>query len=431
MDEARLPRGFRDFPPEIMILRKEVMNRIENLFQRYGFDPMETTSIELWETVKGKLGHEAENKLMFVFPDFFSKEWLALRYDLTMSLARYVATHQDIPLPFKRYQIGRVWRHEEPQRGRYREFWQCDADTVGSGHPEADAELILLIADVMDMFGLRRFTVKLNDRGLLAAIFERELDVRNPLPVYRAIDKLDKIGWQEVRRELEALGMSESMVDRIGELISSSGSEDVLDILRRRFGSEQIEEAAARLEEILSIVNDDRVRIDLSLVRGLDYYTGPIFELAIERPRIGSLAGGGRYDKLVGKYGGRDVPATGVSIGVERLIDACLELGILELSKRSLSDVYVVSVGESSRPYAWRVASVLRKGGLNVSVDLMRRSHLMQRKHAKKLGVRILAFVGIKEMSSESVSLYDTETSERIVCSFSEVVDEVRKMVRR
>jgi len=431
LGEPRLPRGFRDFPPEIMILRKEVMGKIEHLFQRYGFDPMETTSIELWETVKGKLGHEAENKLMFVFPDFFSKEWLALRYDLTMSLARYVATHHDVPLPFKRYQIGRVWRHEEPQKGRYREFWQCDADTVGSSHPEADAELILLIAEAMDMFDLRRFTVKLNDRSLLAAIFEKELGIKDPIPVYRAIDKLDKIGWQGVRRELEALGMSESMIDRIGELISPSGSEDVLDSLRRRFSSEQVEEAVGRLEEILFIVDDDRVRIDLSLVRGLDYYTGPIFELVIERPKIGSLAGGGRYDKLIGKYGGRDVPATGVSIGVERLIDACLELGIFKLSRRSLSDVYVISIGESSRSYAWKVASTLRKGGLNVSIDLMRRSHSMQRKHAKKLGVRLLAFVGEKEMSSKSVSLYDTETSEKVECSLSDAVDRIRKLLGR
>ena len=422
-----IPRGFRDFPPPFMILRKRIMSRIEEVFKRYGFDPFETPALEYWETVKGKLGEEAESRLMFIFPDFLSKEWYTLRYELTFPLARYMAMHPETPLPFKRYHIGRVWRHEEPQRGRYREFWQCDADVVGSPYPEADAEVISLNIEVMREFGFRDFTVKLNDRRLLTGVFEEELGISNPIPVYRSIDKLDKIGEEGVRADLLSKGMHEDLVDRIMGLISKRGkfSEIAEDLGSIR--NEAVSEALKHLEEIFSIVGDERLVFDLSLVRGLEYYTGPVFETVVREPRIGSLAGGGRYDRLIGMYSNRDVPATGVSVGVERLIDAGLELGIFDLDERSYVQVFVVSVRRDSWRYAWRVAEMLRREGFYVSLDLMRRSQSSQREYARKLGAKIVAFVGPKEEESRTVTLYTEQT--RMTVDLKEVVGSVKKLL--
>ncbi|MCD6244121.1 MAG: histidine--tRNA ligase [Candidatus Korarchaeota archaeon] len=401
-----IPRGFRDFPPPFMILRKEVMAKIEEIFKRYGFDPFETPVLEYWETVRGKLGEEAETKLMFIFPDFMSKEWYTLRYELTFPLARYIAMHPETPLPFKRYHIGRVWRHEEPQKSRYREFWQCDADTVGSPYPEADAEIIKLNIEVMRDFGFQEFTVKVNDRRLLTGIFEEELGIDNPLPVYRSIDKLDKIGEDGVRADLLYKGMHEDLVDKIMGLISVRGEFEEVSENLRGVKNEKVLQALSHLEEIFSILEEKNLLFDLSLVRGLEYYTGPVFETVVKEPRIGSLAGGGRYDRLIGLYSGRDVPATGVSIGVERLIDAGLELGVFNLNKKSYIQAFVVSVRRESWRYAWKVAEILRSGGFYVSLDLMRRNQSNQREYARKLGTEVMIFVGPKEEENETVTLY-------------------------
>ncbi len=389
-----------------MILRKEVMAKIEEIFKRYGFDPFETPVLEYWETVRGKLGEEAETKLMFIFPDFMSKEWYTLRYELTFPLARYMAMHPETPLPFKRYHIGRVWRHEEPQKSRYREFWQCDADTVGSPYPEADAEIIKLNIEVMRDFGFQEFTVKVNDRRLLTGIFEEELGIDNPLPIYRSIDKLDKIGEDGVRADLLYKGMHEDLVDEIMGLISVRGEFEEVSENLGRIKNEKVLQALSHLEEVFSILEEKNLLFDLSLVRGLEYYTGPVFETVVKEPRIGSLAGGGRYDRLIGLYSGRDVPATGVSIGVERLIDAGLELGVFNLNKKSYTQAFVVSVRRESWRYAWKVAEILRSGGFYVSLDIMRRNQSNQRDYARKLGTEVMIFVGPKEEENETVTLY-------------------------
>lgn len=422
-----IPRGFRDFPPAFMILRKSILAKIEEVFKRYGFDPFETPALEYWETVKGKLGEEAETRLMFVFPDFLSKEWYTLRYELTFPLARYIAMHPETPLPFKRYHIGRVWRHEDPQKGRYREFWQCDADIVGSSYPEADAEVISLNIEVMRAFGFKDFMVRVNDRRLLMGIFEEELGIDNPIPVYRSIDKLDKVGEEGVRSELLAKGMHEDLIGRIMALISRRGKFDEIYDGLRSVDNERVRIALEHLREIFSLVDDERLILDLSLVRGLEYYTGPVFETVVREPRIGSLAGGGRYDGLIGLYSGRDVPATGVSIGVERLIDAGLELGIFDLDERSYVQVFVVNVRKESWRYAWKVAEKLRKEGLHVSLDLMRRSQSGQREYARKLGTKVIAFVGPKEEESETVTLYTEEV--RTTVDLREAADAVRKLL--
>ncbi|MEB2836505.1 MAG: histidine--tRNA ligase [Desulfurococcales archaeon] len=424
--KVRPPRGFRDFTPDIMILRKDLIARLERVFRRYGYDPIDTPALEYWETLAGKYGEEAENRLIWRFEDPWSGREYALRYDLTVPLARFIASHRDITLPFKRYHIGPVWRHEEPQRGRYREFYQCDADIVGSPYPEADAEIVNLAVDALKALGFEEgFEVRINDRRLLRGIYEVDLGVSDPTPLYRVIDKLDKIGVEGVRKELERLGLAQGIVEKVLSLITIKLPlhEGIAEI-RSRYGgnaNNHIIEALDHLDEMASYIKSDaNIVLDMSLVRGLDYYTGPIVEVVLREPRIGSVAGGGRYDNLIGIFLGRSIPATGVSIGIERIIDAGLELGIYNLSKRTYTQVQVIVLDRSSYSYAWRVADKIRNLGYNVSIDLARLSEKAQRKKARRLGIKVLAYIGAQEERSGTVTFYNTETGERVTVSLSE-----------
>ena len=415
---ARPPKGFRDFTPDIMILRKDLIARLERVFQSYGYDPIDTPAIEYWETLAGKYGEEAEGRLIWRFRDPWSGREYALRYDLTVPLARFIANHQDVPLPFRRYHIGPVWRHEEPQKGRYREFYQCDADIVGSPYPEADAEVVNLAVDAIRALGFEGgFQVRINDRRLLRGIYEVELGIDNPIPVYRAIDKLDKIGVDGVKKELEKLALDPSLIERIMNLIALRGPiNETLVELRSKYGgaNRHVDEALDHLEQMTALLKYPRATIlDMSLVRGLDYYTGPILEIVLDKPRIGSVAGGGRYDGLIGMFIGKRMPATGVSIGIERIIDAGLELGIYTLSRKTYTQIQVIVLDREAYHYAWRLADILRGGGFNVRIDVSRSSQKAQRKKARRLGVPLLAFVGRSEASQGSVTLYSVATGER------------------
>ena len=427
MATPRPPRGFRDFPPDVMILRKELMSRLEEVFRRYGYDPIDTPALEYWETLAGKYGEEAESRLIWRFTDPWSGREYALRYDLTVPLARFIATHRGVQLPFRRYHIGPVWRHEEPQRGRYREFYQCDADIVGSPYPEADAEIVDLAVDAIRALGFPQgFTVRLNDRRLLAGVFEEELGIKEVLPVYRAVDKLDKIGEEGVRGELAKLGLPQETIDRIMELISIRGEpEKLLSWVSEEYkGNPRVEEAVQHLGEMLDLIeNRGFVRVDFSLVRGMDYYTGPILEVVMDDVRIGSVAGGGRYDDLIGIFLGQRIPATGVSIGIERIIDAGLELGVYRLDRKTYTQVQVVVLEPGDRGvyrYAWRAAAALRRAGFNVRIDVSRVSGKKQREKARKAGVPVLAFVGRREAEEGTLTLYSTSTGERVTVPLGE-----------
>ncbi|MEM5820981.1 MAG: histidine--tRNA ligase, partial [Candidatus Aenigmatarchaeota archaeon] len=340
------PKGFRDFPPEVEILRKKVFSKIERIFQKYGFDPIETPIVEKFETLAGKYGEEVENKLIWRFKLPYSDKEFGLRYDLTVPLARFVARFRP-KLPFKRYHIGRVFRYEEPQKGRYREFWQCDVDIVGSNSILADVEILSVVIDVFESFGFKNYTIKLNDRRILKGIFEESLGIRDDntlLKIYRTIDKLDKIGKEKVLEELKSLKLSEQNLKKVEELLETSEmkNEEILEFLKK-FNQKNVSEGLNSLEKILEYVkNSERIKIDLSLVRGLDYYTAMIFEAIVNEPKIGSLAGGGRYDNLIGIFIDKSIPAVGGSIGIERLIDAGLELGIFKLDEKTYVKVGIV-----------------------------------------------------------------------------------------
>jgi histidyl-tRNA synthetase len=421
--ELRPPRGFRDIPPDLAILRKELMGRVEAVYRRYGFDPLETPAVESWEVLAGKYGEEAENRLIWRFKDPWSDREYALRYDLTVPLARYIASHPEVPMPFKRYQIAPVWRHDEPQRGRYREFYQADVDVVGSPYPEADAEIINVIVDALDVLGVGSgFRVLINDRRILAGVFEEELSLKDPLAVYRVIDKLDKVGEEGVRAELERL-LGAPAASKVMEVISIRGDvAESLDRLSREHGSNAtLMKGVEHLRQVAQLVKRPQaLEFSMSLVRGLDYYTGPILEVVLDRPRIGSVAGGGRYDRLISLFAKREVPATGASIGIDRLIDAGLEVGLFKADRRTYTQVMVVNVRPESYAYAWRVADVLRSWGFSVRVDLNRSGQDEQRRRALKLGVPVVAFVGPQEEASGSVTLYSPSRGERLTVKLEE-----------
>jgi len=429
----RAPRGFRDFDPPLMLLRKELFSKLERVFQAYGFDPIDTPSLEHWETLAGKYGEEAENRLIWRFRDPWSGREYALRYDLTVPLARFIASHRDLPLPFKRYHIAPVWRHEEPQRGRYREFYQCDADIVGSGYPEADAEIVNLLVSALNSLGLEgMFKVRVNDRRLLYGVFEEELGIENPLPVYRAIDKLDKIGVEGVVGELQRIGLSSSMVDKVTKLIELRGEpSEMLGEIEKRYGSNRhVAAAIGHLREMTDLLESPgAVEFDMSLVRGLDYYTGPIMEAVLKDQAMGSIAGGGRYDELIGMFTGDRIPATGVSIGIERIIDVGLATGIYSLEKRTSTQAQVIVLDRGSFKYAWNVAATLRRNGVNTRIDLGRTSHRIQLKKAKKLGIPVIVFIGQKEREEGKVTVYYTKTGVREEYRLEEAASKIKDSI--
>jgi len=402
----RLPSGFRDIPPEIARIYEDVLERMQRIFRLYGFEPLYTPHLELWETLKGKYGEEAEGMLIWRFEDVWSKEWYALRYDHTVPLARHFGS-ASYPIPFKRYTIGSVFRHERAQKGRFREFIQADADIVGSPYPEADAELINMVADVMTGIGFSDFKIKLSDRRILTGILRERFGIIDQLDIFRAIDKLDKIGRNGVKRELEKYMPSEKAAE-ILEIVSLSG--DISSCLRR---------VEAEYENPLTIAGVEHLRemeryilpraakyveVSLELVRGLDYYTGPVWEVVLEGISIGSVGGGGRYDSLLGLYAKKEVPATGTSFGVDRLVEAGIELGIYQKCKPPA--VHIICMSPQAHHYAWRIADSLRRSGIPTEVDLMRRKQSKQREYARKRGARVLVFVGERELRENKLTIY-------------------------
>lgn len=412
------PRGTRDFPPEIQILRKEILGRIERIFQRYGFDPIETPIVEKWETLAGKYGEEAENRLIWRFKLPYSDREFGLRYDLTVPLARFVARFRP-RLPFKRYHIGRVFRYDEPQKGRYREFWQCDVDIVGETSPLADAEILNIVIDVFEEFKFKNYAIKLNDRRILKGIFEESLGIKDyntVLRIYRVIDKLDKIGVKGVLKELKRIKLSKDFIQKIESLIKTTKlkNEEVIEYLEK-YKQENVGRGIKTLTKILEYVKKpERIKIDLSLVRGLDYYTGMIYEAVVREPNIGSLSGGGRFDELIGMFLGEKIPAVGGSIGVERLIDAGLELGIFSLDRKTYTQVGIIYTPDVEVGKVLKIADKLRDFGINVFLPYNPYKKIVKGiKEMDKRGIPFAIIIGKKELKEGKLTLQNLRTRER------------------
>jgi len=383
-----------------MIRRRYVIETIRSVFESYGYDEIETPAFEFLNVLTAKCGSEVRNQI-YAFRDKAGRS-LGLRYDLTTPLARVVASYLDLPKPFKRYCISRVWRYEEPQSGRYREFWQADVDIVGCSEMAADAEVIAVAITCLEKLGMKNFKVRLNNRKILESISSAvSVDRGNSLNVFRAIDKLDKIGIEGVKLELGRIGLSEDQVSRIVEYISVSGSidsveDDVWDMLDER-GRQGFKELAEIVEE-LEVYGFSNYVLDLSLARGLDYYTGPIFEVLAEtKVKVGSVAGGGRYDNLIETIGGPPTPATGISLGVDRIVEVLEEAGMLPESKTS-TQLLIAYVNPSVRAEAVKLANKLRGEGFRVEVDIMGRKLERQLKYADAKGIPYVLIVGPREL---------------------------------
>lgn len=399
------PRGTRDFFPEKMAERNYVLNALRRVFERYGYDELDTPAFEDFALLakKGGGGEEIKREIYY-FKDYGERE-LGLRFDLTVPLARVVASNPNLPKPFKRYAIGKVWRYDEPQAGRYREFVQADVDVVGSSEPSADAEVIACACECLRELGFTDFTIRINNRKIIEGFLKGlSLEKEKAIDVFRSIDKLDKIGEEGVKKELEAKGIDGKKTTKILAYISGGSIEDA-----KKYSEEGAKELEGIFKALSSIGLDKYVRIDFSLVRGLEYYTGPVFELALGGKL--SAAGGGRYDKLIELFGGRPTPATGISFGVERVIGIMEEKKMFSLPKTT-TKAFVAPVKDEVREAAWKIASQLRARGVNCEADLMDRSLKKQLEYASAKGIPYCIVVGPQELKQNLVVLRDMRSGE-------------------
>ena len=437
--KPRQPKGMRDFLPDDLLKRQYVFDTVIDIFETFGFEPLQTPALELRQTLHGNLGEEAE-KQIFYAQHPLGKEELALRYDLTVPLARVVAQYEgQITMPFKRYHIAPVWRSERPQRGRYREFYQCDADIVGVASMAADAEIISLVNMALQRLGFREFEVRINNRKILTGIGEYvgvPEELRGSL--YRSIDKLDKIGLDGVREELMQHRLSQEVVDRMMALlqIRTGGGVANLGHLREELAGVAVaEEGIRELEEMARHlaafdVPEDKYTFDFTMVRGLGYYTGPVFETIITEPNLGSVTGGGRYDNLIGMFRKHSLPTTGTSLGIERIIDLMDELDLYPPAlNRTVVQVLVTVFGEDTRAASERFASHLRQAGIRTEVMLENRKIGKQTAYANRKGIPVVAYLGTDEIAAGTVTLKRLRDGEMRSVPQTEAAEAVRALL--
>jgi histidyl-tRNA synthetase len=425
--KARLPRGFRDRGAGDIAAERACLATIARVYESWGFEALETPAFEFTDAL-GKFLPDVDrpNEGVFSLKDD-DGQWLSLRYDLTAPLARYVAEHfQNLPKPFRRYQVGSVWRNEKPGPGRFREFTQFDADTVGSASPSADAELLMMAADTLDALGLSgQYVIKLNSRKLLDGLLEGVglslQDTKRRGIVLRALDKLDRLGADEVRKLLgsgrkdesgdwtEGACLDNTTIERVVASISSD-----LDTFANWFRGETASKGTSEIRQISSIVIDagygDRVHFDPSIIRGLDYYTGPVFEAQLTFPVtndagetivFGSVAGGGRYDDLVARFTGQQVPAVGISLGVSRLLSA------LKHRQAAAQSPLVVVLALDDPQNSFRMAAELRAAGIRAETYIGTKKFGDQLKYADRRGAAVAIIEGGDERAGGLVTLKD------------------------
>jgi len=416
MIEPQVPKGFRDFLPQQMILRREMMRTMSTIFERYGFVPLDTPCLEYARTLEGKYGEEGD-KLIYRFEDRGGRA-VALRYDLTIPLARVAAMHQQIPKPFKRYQIAPVWRADKPQKGRFREFYQCDIDIIGASGACADAELLLVANAVLQALGFDNYLMRINNRKILNALAERLGIEADRIPDFlRALDKLDKAGPEAVLQEMQAVQtFSNESLAIIRDQLLSEG--DNFEAVAALVADSEIGAAGlAELELITQVLEADGVdkayyKKDISLARGLDYYTGPIFEVVVREPRIGSILGGGRYDDLIGLFSKKSIPATGISFGLERLVTVMEELGMTG-QKESLTQVMVTQFSEELLADGVRLAAQLRRAGLNTELYSAPAKLKKQMSYAAGRNIPFVVVLGPDEAAQKQAMLKNMQTGEQ------------------
>ncbi len=434
--KLRVPRGMRDILPEQMIRRQYVINVIRDVFEEFGFEPLQTPALELSEVLTGKYGPDAE-KLIYQAGHVGGKEDISLRYDLSVPLCRVVAMHPQLPKPFKRYQIDPVWRAERPQKGRYRQFFQCDADTVGTESMLADAENVDLIYQVLTRLGFKQFEININDRKLITGIGQfAGVPAEQLGGLYRSIDKLDKIGLSGVRAELAENQIPEPVIEKLLALLQIEGNaKTVLNALSEQLGdSEVANEGIAELEELSSYlttlgVPEEFYRMNVSMVRGLEYYTGPIYETVVEEPKIGSITGGGRYDELIGSFSRQSYPATGTSFGIERIIDVMEEFDMFPSAVgKTVTQVLVTVFDAELAQESLKLATLLRSSGLRTEVYCRPTRISTQMKYADSKGIPYAVILGSDEVEAGTVAVRDLASREQQVIPREKLVEHIKEL---
>ena len=443
-----IPKGTRDFSPVEMAKRNYIFNTIRDVYHLYGFQQIETPSMEMLSTLMGKYGEEGD-KLLFKIQnsgDYFSgitdEELLSrnaaklaskfcekgLRYDLTVPFARYVVMHRDeITFPFKRYQIQPVWRADRPQKGRYREFYQCDADVVGSDSLLNEVELMQIVDTVFSRFGIC-VCIKINNRKILSGIAEIIGEADKIVDITVAIDKLDKIGLENVNAELASKGIPQEAIDKLQPIILLSGSnEEKLETLKSvlaasETGLKGVEESEFILKTISTLGIKSEVELDLTLARGLNYYTGAIFEVKALDVQIGSISGGGRYDNLTGVFGMDGMSGVGISFGADRIYDVLNQLDLYPEDASFGTQLLFVNFGEAEAAYVLPVLAKVRAAGIRAEIYPDSAKMKKQMSYANAKAIPFVAIVGENEMNEGKVMLKNMATGEQSLYTPEELV---------
>ena len=446
-----IPKGTRDFSPVEMAKRNYIFNTIRDVFHLFGYQQIETPSMENLSTLMGKYGDEGD-KLLFKIQnsgDYFNgitdEELLSrnavklaskfcekgLRYDLTVPFARYVVMHRDeISFPFKRYQIQPVWRADRPQKGRYREFYQCDADVVGSNSLLNEVELVQMIDRVFGKFGVR-VSIKINNRKILTGIAEIIGEADKIVDITVAIDKLDKIGLENVNAELASKGIPQEAIDKLQPIILLSGSnEEKLETLKTvlatsEAGLKGVEESEFILKTVSALGVKSEVELDLTLARGLNYYTGAIFEVKALDVQIGSISGGGRYDNLTGVFGMDGMSGVGISFGADRIFDVLNQLDLYPKEAVNGTQLLFINFGEKEAAFSMNVLTQVRAAGIRAEIFPDSSKMKKQMGYANSKMIPFVALVGENEMNEGKVTLKNMETGEQKLITPEELVSEL------
>ncbi|WP_437207196.1 histidine--tRNA ligase [Planctomicrobium sp. SH664] len=429
MIKAQTLKGFRDYLPEAMLAREHLMETARRVYRSYGFSPIDTPALEYAEILLGK-GSDETDKQLFRFIDQGDRD-VAMRFDLTIPFARFAAQNIGVlGTPFKRYHIGTVWRAEKPQKGRYREFMQCDFDSIGTEANASDIETLMVIHDLMEALGFSSFTIRVNHRQLLNGLLEKLGLAEKSVGVLRALDKLPKIGRAKVTEELVTqVGISSENAEQVLSFAGLKGTpQDILDqVAPLVAGNERGEDGIAKLRELFDVCRtaglpEERIALDVSIARGLDYYTGTIYETFLgDLPGIGSVCSGGRYDNLAGLFTKEKLPGVGASLGLDRLLAAMEELGLVQQLSTS-AQVLVTMFDESRLADYMRLGRTLRRSGISTEVYPLARKLQKQLQYANRKRFRAAVIAGSNEFDRGVWTVKDLETGEQHEVSDSGLV---------
>ena len=451
-----IPKGTRDFLPLDVAKRSYLFSVIRSVYEKHGFLPIETPSFELSSTLMGKYGEEGDRLIFRLLnsgdkmkkadlqaleagnlPKFASSlSEKALRYDLTVPFARFVAQHQnDITFPFKRYQIQAVWRADRPQHGRYQEFYQCDGDSIGSDSLLNEVEFIQIIDSVLTQLAIPSFTIKINNRKILSGIAEVCGEAHHLIPITVALDKMDKIGSAGVIAELESKGLSQDAIDKISPLFSLKGSpEEQLHLMENYLsnsvvGLKGIEELRYVFQTIAAIgVQQAKIEFDVTLARGLNYYTGAIFEVKVDNINMGSICGGGRYDDLTATFGLSGVSGVGISFGADRIYDVLEELNLFPKNVSLSLSVLFVNLGHKESLVSMQLAKELRSKNIDCEVYPSAAKLQKQLKYANERGCTWVVIIGEEELKNQQLSLKNMESGEQFKIAITDFISEFSKL---